>query len=282
MRDQLIIEVNRRTGVPASILRDEPESALTELLATTQHESLVEASEARPLLDPGEMPRVFDFIDNGCPEKRSLLVGSVGSDEFIDSFLVLDNPDSRVLVSNGRSLRSVIETIRQMGGLESAASQVPWLQKCLPLARHLDWTRLSTDSMMFVRRASAEEAASSLCKGQGTYIEEGQHRAIAAAWNLTGGSAGTSAQQHVPRGGEQLISYLRGVNRLGHERGPDFWDVGMRRAPFSTLQCAGALVVCGVLRWMFKSRRRRSRRTTRAASSKCISTSTRAGNNPVK
>ena len=257
-REKLIVNVNRRTGVPASMLRAEPDHVLHELLDTTLHETFVEASEARPLLDPDEMPRVFDFIDNGCPEKRSLLVGSVGTDELIDCFLVLDNPDSRELVSNGRSLRSVMETIRGMGGLERAASEIPWLQKCLPLARHLDWTRLATDRMMFVRRASAEEAASSLCQGQGAYIEEGQHRAIAAAWNLTGGSAGGSALgHHAPSGGEQLIRYLRGVNRLGYERGPEFWDVGMRHAPFSTLQGAGALAVCGVLRWLCKSRKRR-------------------------
>ena len=272
----LITEVNRRTGVPERALATEPLSTLLEHLESTKHERLVEADEAVALLEDDEMPRVFDFILNGISSRRSLLVGSVSTDEFIDSFLVLDNDSSRSLIVHGRSLRDVVETIRGMGGLERAAASVPWLEKCLPLARNLDWRRLAT-RLIFVRRASAEEAASSYCPGQGAYIEEGQHRAIAAAWILMGGSAGHAAGSS----GERLmnnshpasISYLRGVNRQGAERGHEFWDVGATSfvnsplsawlSRFSTLHCACALLACAALRWLLREPRRRRQSRTR-------------------
>lgn len=255
-------------GVPLQHLRSASASILQECLDATAHEKFVEATEARRMLATEEMPRVFDFIDHGCPSRRSLLVGAVGIDEFLDSFLVLDNIDSRALLGYGRSLRSVVESIRCMGGMEQAAMGIPWLAKCLPLANDLDWNRLASQ-LIFVRRASAEEAATAPCAGQGLYVEEGQHRAIAAAWNLTGGSSRKCGahgdQDSVQPSSTQptTISYLRGVNREGAEHGHPFWDVASKPSRLTLLNpwsCGCALFACLLARWLLQRRLRRRRR----------------------
>ena len=259
-----IVEMNRRTGIPIDVLHNEPSSAIVDfLIDSSAHERLIEAEEAAGLLEADEMPRVLTFI-NADETRRSLLVGSVSSDEFVESFLVYDDPVSHPLLANGRSLRGVVETIREMGGLERAAALVPWLQKAVPLAQTIDFDRL-TRRLIFVRRAAAEEAESSFCPGQGMYIEEGQHRAIAAAWNLTGGSAGRSATYD--RTQPATIWYLRGVNLQGQERGHGFWDVGSPVARLltrcSTVHCVCALIVCGVVRWMVQRPQRRRQELVR-------------------
>ena len=267
--DDQMVECNRRMGIPLPLLRSAPPSVLRECLEATAHETLVEAAQARRMLAAEEMPRVYDFIDHGSPSRRSLLTGIVGVDEFLDSFLVLDNIDSRALLDGGRSLRSVVESIRCMGGMERAAMEIPWLRKCLPLVRNLDWSRLARQ-LIFVRRASAQEAASAPCAGQGMYVEEGQHRAIAAAWNLTGGSSrgcGAPSRYDVLRPLDSTqpttITYLRGVNREGAEHGHPFWDVASRPPRLALLNpwsCGCALLACLLARSLLRRRRRRQRR----------------------
>ena len=246
-----MLEANLRTGRPVEELRAESISTLTELIEETSHEKLIEAASARSMLEPDEMQRVRDFVDDGLPSRRSLLSGFVDTDQFLDSFLLLDNSESQELITRGRSLRDVILRIRQLGGLDAAADRIPWLQRAVPLARSLDFDRLQR-RRIFVRRAASWEAATSWCQGQGLYIEEGQHRAIAIAWNLTSGSHGEATDGAAVH----RIHYLRGVNRLGHESGHAFWAVTAWQGPwsqprpcFSTAQLVGGMVVCLLARY---------------------------------
>ena len=230
-RDALVLDLNVRTGVPVpSLQRVDETDTLRAMLDETRRERVVDAEEARSVLDPGEQRRVFEFVLQGSPARRTLLVGSVPSDTFLDTFLVGVPTE---LIDDGRSMRRVVGRIRRMGGLEAAAARVPWLQPALPLASTLDFGRLSRERM-FVRWATDEEA-SSCPDGRGTYVEEGQHRAIAAAWILT----------HEPnRSSQRTVPYLRGVNRQGQVWGARFWDVGPR---YGDIVVGAALCACAIL-----------------------------------
>ena len=237
-RDTLIYDLNVRTGYPVVLLdRINRISELRKLLDTTRREHVVGADEACSLLSRDEVQRVYDFVRWGSPSRRALLIGTVSSAEFLDSFLVGERTE---LIEDGRSLLRVVARIRGMGGIEAAAARVAWLRPAVNLSREIDFDRLERE-LMFVRRATDEEASPA---GHGTYIEEGQHRAIAAAWVLS--------QQ---RRTEQSITYLRGVNREGHVWGDAFWDVGPSRTEGATgaLLCASAVFCC--LRPFRRSRR---------------------------
>ena len=229
-------------------------------------EIAVEAGDAHSLLEPDEIARVYAFVD-GSPTKRSLLKGSVDGDTFLDTFLVLDNEETHELIRDGRNLRAVVQVIRNLGGLTSAARRIPWLQKVVRLADALDFDRLSK-RLIFVRAATAEEAQSSRPRAGSSfiYIEEGQHRAIAAALNLLQNSTHSvhSALSATTSGRMQSLSYLRGVNLLGHASGDAFWDVADRRPSFSTPGCACALLLLWLQRRCWRARRHLRRRQSSA------------------
>jgi hypothetical protein len=241
-------------------------------------ETAVGRSEARALLDRNEVVRVLDFVD-GSDAKRELFIGSVEPNEFLGSFLLLANEETALLIQNGRSLQSVVDKIREMGGLARVSREkVPWLRKAVPLAAALDFELLA-QRRMFVREATAEEAATSRCQGQGTLLEEGQHRAIAAAWNITGGDSGAARLESPGVRGRAYpgIPYLRGVNLQGAQSGPEFWDVGSTSRlrlvvpRCSAGDCALALLLCGAARCALV----RCKRVRRAATVKKRSTGTR-------
>lgn len=234
-RQLLIHDCNVRTGITVASLRSETMERLRSLVNVTRSEQQVEEEEARSFLDPNEEPRVFRFVA-GPSSRRSLLVGTVGSREFVDSFLV----GGAEFIRGGRSLREVVSHIRQTGGMEAAATQEPWLEPASRLSAAFDFDRLARQ-LIFVRRATDSEAAS--CPGgRGTYIEEGQHRAIVAAWEIT-----QRNQTH------QSVAYLRGVNRQGHVWGDDFWAVELplrsRLAGAAAAACA-LLAVRSLARWL--------------------------------
>ena len=266
-RAELIDVLVVRTGLSAADLQEHTLEQLQQLLDRSRHELVVEEDEAAMLLDPNEMPRVRDFLA-GEETARTLLDGLVPVHMFLDCFLLWSGDANRALLRNGRNLRGVVETIRLDGGLGAAARRVPWLSSAVDIADHfsLDWLRRRR---IFVRHAMPHEAlsAASTCArmSQPIYIEEGQHRAIAAAWTLTrGGTAEPSAGQG--------IAYLRGVNRRGAPGGDAFWQVHgtglasgrdswrLDRHPMAEF-CSG--VSCVLLAWYaahLGCRRRRVRR----------------------
>jgi hypothetical protein len=267
-RAELLRDASVRLGRADTSLTDD---ALREALSSTAAEHVVGEAEALALLEPDEQRRVREFIIVGSPDRRSLLVGTVSASEFLGTFMLI-SPASRSyvgtvtsgLTANGRSLRDVVETIRALGGLESASCAVPWLRPSVALARTLDFERLAT-RLIFVRRADEEEAASSSCAGVGTAIEEGNHRAIAAAWLLSQGNASAP----------QRLAFLRGVNLQGVVSGPAFWAVEAQVGPEqkARLGCLGGaaslLACCAArrgLRWWRRSRTRHPRRYSEVGS----------------
>ena len=194
-------------------------------MAQLDGERLVEEEEARAHLDPDEHPRVFEFVA-GSPARRTLLVGTVLGTDFVDSFLV----GGADFIRGGRSLRDVINRIQIMGGMEAAAAQEPWLQSALQLSRSLDFSRLKR-RLMFVRHATSEECPTGRCK----YVEEGQHRAIAAAWLMS--------QRNWTH--NTSIAYLRGVNRQGCAWGDGFWAVGRPHESLVGVVCSASAILVG-------------------------------------
>ena len=153
------------------------------------------------------------------------------------------------------------------GGLAASARQSPWLSSAVGLADYFTLDRWSR-KRIFVRHATPQEGLSvaSTCthESHAVYIEEGQHRAIAAAWRLTnGGTEEPKAQVDLREGSmpcskpaaaarvialaaasrmcsprpllilcgrplvcaQQRIAYIRGVNLLGAPGGEGFWQV---------------------------------------------------------
>lgn len=264
-RSELIAECSRRTGLSAAHLEAATLQRLRALLDATRHELLVHEDEARAALDPDEMPRVRDFFA-GEERARSLLDGLIPASAFYDCFLIWSGDENVDLVRHGRSLRRVIETIGADGGLAASAQQVPWLASAARMEN------FSLDRMhrqrIFVRHAVPHEAlhAPSTCVNQShpMYIEEGSHRAIAAAWALSRGGT----QEPDPL---QLIAYLRGVNRRGKPDGAAFWRVHGRNSadygeyanfPIAEL-CSGALCVALVWSVAHWGRARHKRRRVR-------------------
>eukprot|EP00966_Prymnesium_polylepis_P312088 7211064-Prymnesium_polylepis.1 len=188
-------DCNVRTGIPLWLLRRHASmDDLRRLLDTTRTEHQVEAEEASSLLSRDEESRVYDFVLRGSPSRRSLLIGTVPAARFLDTFLVGHVTE---LVANGRSLRRVVQRIKELGGLDEAAARVPWLSAAVRLTHEFDFGRLARE-LPFVRRATDEEADGAL---DGVFIEEGQHRAIAAAWIMS---------QHNDTAGTTSVGYLRG------------------------------------------------------------------------
>lgn len=183
---------------------------LNSILDSTRHEQEVNAHTALALIGKDEPLRLRLFIA-ASEEKRSLLVGVHSAQQFLSHFVFLENEETALLTKNGRCLDKVVATIQNdFGTLQAAAKSVPWLEKAVQLVNTLDFEMLANSNLLFVRRASAEEAKS--CENQvGLCIEEGQHRAIAAAWLFASG-----------RVKGQSIRYLRGVNR---DDGYTFWRV---------------------------------------------------------
>ena len=219
-RAALIDELSVRTGFAAAQLRVGTLEELQRLLDRSRHELVINASQARKLLDPYETQRVHEFVA-GENSARTLLDGAVPLRTFLDCFILWSGERNQELVRSGRSLRSVVETIRLEGGLEAAAARSPWLSTAIGLADDFSLERWQRQRM-FVRHAIPHEALSveATCTHarQPIYIEEGQHRAIAAAWVLTrGGKEEPNAQQ--------FIAYIRGVNRRGSRGGDTFWQV---------------------------------------------------------
>ena len=256
-RSQLLTDLNVRSGIPEAELAQAPAGLLHKLLDTLRDDHEVDAAEARLFLEPDESHRVDEFI-GGSARKRALLVGSVTVARFLDEFVIYSADDTATLVQHGRSVRQVVHTIDAMGGLEAAAARVPWLLAAVPLVRQMDWRRLAS-RLIFVRHACADEVAScpslsglgpvARMLSPGMSIEEGQHRAIAAAWLLTRNA--TEPSPIAPP-----LAYLRGVNRLGHACGEQFWDVSASRAE-GPVCCALVLSLV----WVGLRRRRASGRT---------------------
>ena len=247
-RAELINECSRRTGLAAPDLEAGTFDQLRNLLDHSRHEKLIDEDAARALLDPNEMPRVRDFFA-GEDSARSILDGLVPAPVLYDCFLIWSGDENRELLRNGRSLRNVVETIKMEGGLAAAASRVPWLASAVGLADHISLEMLQRQRI-FVRHAIPQEALSAaptcVNASRPVYIEEGQHRAVAAAWILSKGGT----QEPRP---EQRVAYVRGVNRRGHFGGKGFWRVlgraqpsGADRYPMAEL-CSGA--ICVLLAW---------------------------------
>ena len=225
LRAELIGECNRRFGVPRAELDGLELAALQRLLSLASHESVIEAEEAHSMVDPLEVPRVHDFLSRS-PDERTLLDGRVPASTFVACFLVWSGETNVELLANGRSLQNVVDTISQFGGMDAAADRVPWLKAAVPLARDLSFELLEV-RRMFVRHATRIESISvddSCPSNSNRYlIEEGQHRAIAAAWTLTQGGSRPPSNREVP--------YLRGVNRGGVAHGVGFWRLQFKVAP---------------------------------------------------
>ena len=261
-RAELIDECSRRLGYSVADLQAGSLEQLRSMLDHTRHELLIDEGTARSLLDPMEMPRVRDFFA-GEESARSILDGSVTAPVFFDCFLIWSGDENRELIRNGRSLRNTVETIKLAGGLAAAAATVPWLASALRISEHASLLEMLQRRRIFVRHAVPHEAlsASPTCvnASRPVYIEEGQHRAIAAAWVLSRGGT----QEPRP---EQLIAYVRGVNRRGQPAGEGFWRVHGRhpggrvahdaRYPIAEL-CSGAVSV--LLAWMVGARLCRGR-----------------------
>lgn len=251
----LITDLNLRIGIPEPDLARAPTHALQSLMDATRSDHLLEADAARGFLEADESPRVAAFIA-GKPGKRALLVGTASAERFLD-FLLYAAPPTAELIAGGRSLRAVVKSIREMGGMDTAATRVPWLESAATLARQLSWPRLAS-RLIFVRTACAEElgpparpsgaehddgraaAQRWVAATTAITIEEGQHRAIAAAWLLTRNGSALDA----PRGPD--VAYLRGVNRLGYACGERFWEVHASHAE-GAASCALALALGGLL-----------------------------------
>ena len=112
-RVQLIDELAARTGFSMMVLRAGTLEQQQQLLDRMRHEVVIEEHEAGMLLDPNETPRVREFF-TGEISARTLLDGVVPADAFLDCFLLWSGTDNRKLVRNGRSLRSVVETLRML------------------------------------------------------------------------------------------------------------------------------------------------------------------------
>lgn len=226
-RAALIDELSVRTGFSAGQLRVGTLKELQQLLDRSRHEVVIDELQARKMLDPYETQRVHDFFA-GEETSRTLLDGLVPVRTFLDCFLLWSGEGNSELLRNGRSLRDVVETIRLEGGLAAAARRTPWLSSAVGLVNHFSHERLQRQRM-FVRHAIPREALSveATCThgSQPIYIEEGQHRAMAAAWVLThGGTEEPEAQRSIP--------YIRGVNRRGSMGGDAFWQLhGMASTP---------------------------------------------------
>lgn len=261
-RPQMLSDLSTRCGIPEAELAQASPHLLEKLLDAHRDEHEVDAAEARAFLEPDESHRIDEFI-GGSDRKRALLVGTVTVARFLDEFVIYDADDTAALVRHGRSVRQVLHTINAMGGLEAASAAVPWLRAALPLAREMDWRRLAS-RLIFVRHACAEEVSScpslsglgpvARMLSPGMSIEEGQHRAIAAAWLLTR-NASVDAPLAPP------LAYLRGVNRLGHVCGERFWDVSPSRAERAEGPVCCALVL-GLV-WVGMPRRRSNARPRR-------------------
>ena len=254
-RAALVQQCARRTGSDPSDLQQATFAELQRLLDESRHEQLIDEEAASALLDPEEIQRVRNFLA-GDEAARSLLDGLLPADIFIKCFLVWSGEQNQGLLSNGRSLLQVVQRIRELGGLKMAAELFPWLGSAVHLAANFSFDHMMR-RRIFVRYAMHAEALSvmSTCASgnRAMYIEEGQHRAIAATWNLTNGgrTAPTS----------RLIAYIRGVNRRGAAGGAAFWRVNgigivegySDRYPTAEL-CSGA--VCVLLLWATATRSR--------------------------
>jgi hypothetical protein len=255
-RAELIVECNRRLGLPYSELETRELRELQRLLNQCSHESLLQAEQAREMLDPLEMQRVHEFV-SGSPSERTLLAGRVSTHVFLHCFVVWSGVDNQALLRNGRTLQQVTKAIASYGGMEGAVERVPWLQAAALLVQSFSFDALERHRL-FVRHATPMEAISvgeSCPRGSpAVSIEEGQHRAIAAAWILTDGGLLPPRPQQIP--------YLRGVNRRGMPDGEGFWRLepktvgGHDDPPHPTTElCCGAvglLCVWQSLRWVWR------------------------------
>lgn len=226
----------------------------------------IDADAALALLAPDEKARVRDFV-LGAPEDRELLSGSAPIHTFLDCFVCWSGDSNRALLAEGRSLRQVVSVIRRLGGMQAAALRVPWLLSAVSLSEALSFARLARGARIFARHATAAEAvsltfaAASPCEESARYsIEEGQHRAIAAAWVLTGGGE-SEPNASLPR----RVPYLRGVNlRKGAVEGGDFWRLGPAGSAALggsgvMLPCAGLLLATCLCRWRVRGKSRAKR-----------------------
>lgn len=245
-RRALIQECQRRTGLPSSLLEASTLRELQEMRAESSHELLIDENDAKAMLDPEEAPRVHEFV-SAAQESRSLLAGLVSASTFVECFVIWSGVKNHQLLQRGRSLHQVVETIQAYGGMAAAAAETPWLEAAVPLAERFSFERIERERI-FVRHASAGEAlsTSATCHGRVYYIEEGQHRAIAAAWTLL-----MSNSSDVLR--DQSIAYVRGVNRKGAAEGTGFWRLhgtdasgNSTRYPTAELCSGGA---CLLLTW---------------------------------
>ena len=223
-RAEAIDDCQKRLGLPVKSLEA---FTLVELQKLhNRHEILIEAEAARQMIDPREAPRVLEFIAS-APTVRSLLDGRASAAAFVECFVVWSGASG--LLRHGRTLKHVVERIADLGGMAAAAEAVPWLQQAVPLSKNFSFAQMEAHRI-FVRHASTTEALSapaSCSSTQRMYIEEGQHRAIAAAWVLTSDGSDSAFQR--PHHRERSITYLRGVNRRGAEAGDPFSGEGFWR-----------------------------------------------------
>ena len=208
-RNSLIVDCNKRLGKSVASLQARTTDELRGLFDSTLRDRVVAIDEAmRHLEDFQDEPDRFRAFVEGDAERRSLLVGWVPAQEFLD-FWTLRSPETETLRTHANHLRGVVQRILELGGIHQAAQECPWLEQCLAFydddgRSRFDFKRLSRN-LPFVR----------LCDGI-MHIEEGQHRAIVAALMIEAGQ------------GPEHVWFLRGCNRDGHDYGDNFWSCQRR------------------------------------------------------